>query len=135
ESLISFSNAAFYQGRLLSVPEVALPGVGGTAEIAARAAEQGKDNVARLLERPVSFHFMDAGIYAQRRNRMEAEYIAHLVRGLFDKKECPTLGIVAFSEAQQGEIQDALERLAQTDPDFRDRLEAEYEREEDGQFA
>ncbi|HKS16192.1 MAG TPA: WGR domain-containing protein, partial [Planctomycetota bacterium] len=45
-----------------------------------------------------------------------------------------SVGVVAFSEAQQGEIEGALEALAAGDPDFRDRLEREYEREEDGQF-
>ncbi|HZL71041.1 MAG TPA: WGR domain-containing protein, partial [Planctomycetota bacterium] len=39
-----------------------------------------------------------------------------------------------FSEAQQGEIEGALEALAKEDAEFRDRLEREYEREEDGQF-
>ena len=46
-----------------------------------------------------------------------------------------TIGIVAFSEAQQNEIEDALNRLAREDADFREKLDAELEREEDGQFA
>jgi hypothetical protein len=45
------------------------------------------------------------------------------------------MGIVAFSEAQQDEIEGALQRLAQEDADFRDRLDAEWEREMDGQFV
>ena len=51
------------------------------------------------------------------------------------KEDCPSIGIVAFSEAQQAEIEDALSRLAETDKAFADRLEMEYEREADGQFA
>jgi len=46
-----------------------------------------------------------------------------------------SVGIIAFSEAQQGEIQDALGRLGREDSEFRDRLDAEFEREENGQFV
>src|SRR5437879_8629178 len=54
ESLISFSNRAFYAGRLLSVPEVALPAP-GLREIKVGHAEEGDDNVARVLDRAVGF--------------------------------------------------------------------------------
>jgi hypothetical protein len=46
-----------------------------------------------------------------------------------------SIGIIAFSESQQSEIEQALSRLANTDDDFRDRLDAEWEREEDNQFV
>jgi superfamily I DNA and/or RNA helicase len=85
--------------------------------------------------RPVSFHFMQHGVYEKRRNRAEAEYIAELVRALLTAEQHPTIGIVAFSEAQQDEIEAALQRLAAIDGDFQERLEAEFEREEDNQFA
>jgi predicted DNA-binding WGR domain protein len=134
ESLISFSNAAFYEGRLLTVPERALPAA-DLGEIAVGAPEEGEPNVARLLGRPVSFHFLEKGRYEARRNALEAAYIAHLVKALLLRPERPTIGIVAFSEAQQTQIETALERLAANDADFRGRLEQEYEREEDGQFA
>lgn len=148
ESLINFSNAAFYQGRLWTVPEVALPRP-EMSEILVGNPEAGFTNVDRLLERPVSFHFLEKGVYEQRRNTPEAEYIAQLVRGLLRSSDPPpspeseggergkrmSIGIIAFSEAQQGEIEQALQRLARTDDDFRPRLEAEWEREEDGQFV
>ncbi len=52
------------------------------------------------------------------------------------RRECGrSIGIVAFSEAQQDEIEAALQRLAQDDAEFRDRLDAEWEREIDGQFV
>jgi superfamily I DNA and/or RNA helicase/very-short-patch-repair endonuclease len=134
ESLISFSNAAFYQGRLLTVPEVALPPA-QVSEIVVKTPDEGFANAERLLERPVSFHFLEKGIYDQRRNSAEADYIAYLVRGLLAQQSGISIGIVAFSEAQQGEIEQALQRLARTDDVFRGRLEAEWEREEDGQFV
>ena len=134
ESLISFSNWAFYQGRLLTVPEEELA-TSGRNEIVANAAADGSAHADSLLERPVSFHFMEKGVYLNRRNRMEADYIAQMVRSLLNKPERRSIGIVAFSEAQQDEIESALDRLAKEDKAFSDLLEAEFVREVDDQYV
>src|SRR5262249_35885767 len=133
ESLISFSNRAFYEGRLLTVPEVMLPAL-GLGEIRVQESAQGLAIVEQLLGRPVSYRFLANGIYQQRRNTQEADYIAHLVQGLLTLDTGLSIGIIAFSEAQQSEIEAALGRLADKDRNFRDRLDAELEREQDGQF-
>lgn len=134
ESLISFSNAAFYDGELLTVPErTAMQGQ--REEIRAKASEAGFENARLLLDRPVSFHFMEDARYESRRNIAEASYVAQLVRGLLFSETRPSIGVVAFSEAQQGQIELALERLAAVDKEFGARLEEEYEREEDSQFS
>lgn len=133
ESLISFSNRAFYHGKLLTVPEERLPGA-LEGELRATSADDAERFVEPLLERPISFHFLAHGLYENRRNRPEAEYIARLVRELLRRETGLSLGVIAFSEAQQDEISSALNQLAQEDADFRRRLEAEYEREDDGQF-
>ena len=57
-----------------------------------------------------------------------------MVRELLRRETGLSLGIVAFSEAQQGEIESALERLAGEDPDFSTQLERKEAREDDGQF-
>ncbi|MCY2966317.1 MAG: AAA domain-containing protein, partial [Planctomycetota bacterium] len=132
ESLIAFSNQAFYNGRLLTVPDP-LPLSGGSTP--ADRLATGSQGVELLLSRPVSFHFLQQGVYEKRRNRQEAETIARLVAGLLERSPELTIGVIAFSEAQQSEIDSALERLAQADPEFRRRLEAEREREIDGQFV
>lgn len=134
ESLISFSNWKFYDGRLLTVPEDRIsdklrPAIEITRE------EQAPSGAQTLLERAVSFHFLPNAIYDNRRNRGEAEYIAAMVRELIGEPGGKTVGVVAFSESQQGEIQEALLRLAAEDAEFATRLEAEYEREDDGQFV
>jgi predicted DNA-binding WGR domain protein/DNA polymerase III delta prime subunit len=135
ESLISFSNWAFYQGRLLTVPEGRLPR-SNQAPLVATEATHGADAAAAVLDRAVSFHFMEGGVYDKRRNRREADYVAELVRELLARGEAgPSLGIVAFSEAQQDEIEGALQRLAEEDRGFAVRLEAELDREDDGQFV
>ncbi len=134
ESLISFSNWAFYDGRLLTVPEEHLPPPDRTA-LLAKASEDAVHGAAELRQRPVSFHFMEHGVYDKRRNRAEADYIAQLVRDLLASKNGLSIGVVAFSEAQQTEIEGALERLAQSDSTFRRSLDVDLEREVDGQFV
>lgn len=128
ESLISFSNWRFYNGRLLTVPE------------------------ETLRAKPISFHFMEHGCYESRTNRVEAEHIACLVRELLcgsattessdafslnraSLPKNPTIGVIAFSEAQQSQIESALSRLADEDRDFAEKLDAEFAREDDGQFV
>jgi hypothetical protein len=133
ESLISFSNAAFYQGRLLTVPEETRL-TPATGALRTDVGEEPEVGVAGLLERAVSFHFLEHGVYQKRRNPAEAEYIARLVRGLLAQQTGRSIGIVAFSESQQEEILGALQRVAQEDKQFREQLEAEFEREENGQF-
>jgi DNA polymerase III delta prime subunit len=134
ESLISFSNWAFYDGRLLTVPEESLPAADRKPIVVAQPS-QAEWGAHELLGRSISFHRIQHGVYDKRRNRAEADYIAQLVRELL-RRECGrSIGIVAFSEAQQDEVEGALQRLAQDDADFRDRLDAEWEREIEGQFV
>jgi len=139
ESLIGFSNWAFYQGRLLTVPEEQV--AGAEAPAADPGSGQGSgdggdgDAVTRLLARPLSHHLVADGLYENRRNRAEAAYVARLVRGLLAQPVRRSIGVVAFSVAQQGEIEAALDDLAGEDPVFAERLEAEWEREEDGQLV
>ncbi len=134
EALISFSNAAFYSGNLFTIPD-RQRALSGRPELRVTATDQSAANVDALLERSISYHFLEHGIYDQRRNPSEAAYIAGLVRGLLQRGTGLSLGIVAFSEAQQSEIEDALGSLAETDADFATRLEADYTREENDQFC
>ena len=134
ESLISFSNWKFYDGRLLTVPEEEIAHQKRDPIIAKTPADAQIGSRA-LLERSVSFHFTEHGVYTNRRNTGEAEYIAELVRELLSSGNGKTIGVVAFSEAQQTEIEEALNRLASDDKLFANRLEAEFDREEDGQFV
>ncbi|HEX3624097.1 MAG TPA: AAA domain-containing protein [Verrucomicrobiae bacterium] len=134
ESLISFSNAAFYSGNLYTIPD-RRRAMDNQTEILVTAAEQGTANVDALLARSISFHFMEHGIYEDRTNPVEAAYIAQLVRGLLKREDHLSVGIVAFSEAQQTEIESALSLLGDEDSDFAARLETEYAREENGVFC
>jgi predicted DNA-binding WGR domain protein len=134
ESLISFSNAAFYSGNLFTIPDRQRTRDQQT-EIKVTAADQGKVNVEALLARSISFHFMENGVYEERTNPSEASYIAQLVRGVLQGDSKLSIGVVAFSEAQQTELEHALGRLADEDSDFAARLESEYVREENDVFC
>jgi AAA domain/REase_MTES_1575 len=150
EALISFSNSAFYGGRLATIPDRVPPGradawtvlsAGTAAGTAARGgsgtASGGGDGLAEvtgaLLAGSITAVRVLDGVYSRRTNPAEASWIAHLVRELLGRETGDSIGIVAFSEAQQGEIERALERLAQEDPVFGDRYEAELSRTVDGQ--
>ncbi|HKU38094.1 MAG TPA: AAA domain-containing protein [Polyangiales bacterium] len=133
EALISFCNDAFYLGRLLTIPTPA--NQEASAEIRASEAEDGKRGAHEALARAVSFHRLERSPYENRRNPKEARYIAQLVRELLAQGSGASLGIVAFSEAQQDEIERALNQLAAEDAAFRSALDAELEREEDEQFC
>ncbi|MEL1263236.1 AAA domain-containing protein [Pseudoxanthomonas putridarboris] len=135
ESLISFSNAAFYDGRLVTIPDRRRER--SDADAAALRSDQADAGVAgagALLRRAVSFHHLADGVYAGRRNAAEARYIAQMVRELLRRETGLSIGIVAFSEAQQDEIETALAALAGEDADFALRLEREFVREDDDQF-
>lgn len=134
ESLISFSNAAFYNRNLLTIPDHVIPSE-DLSEIKANSAENALSNIQALHDRSISYHFMEHGVYEKRTNVAEAEYIALLIKTLLDDDRKQSIGVVAFSQEQQNEIENALIRLTANDPDFENRLEEEYQRQEDGQFV
>ena len=134
ETLISFSNHAFYEGSLLTVPDRAIH---HRERIPVRvdgpqAAAQGAES---LFDRSISFHQLTGSVYEKRINPGEAAYIAHLVRQVLRRGAPESIGIVAFSLEQQHAIEDALESLAAGDADFARLLEEAYNRIENDQFT
>jgi predicted DNA-binding WGR domain protein len=134
EALIGFSNAAFYAGNLFTIPDRELP-TGAPGPLTVDGPQCAAKHLSALLSRPVSFHLMNRSPYAERRNAGEAAYIAAMVREILRSGTRMSLGIVAFSEAQQRAIESALDELASNDPELASELEAAYAREEDDQFC
>jgi superfamily I DNA and/or RNA helicase len=148
EALISFSNAAFYQGRLATIPD-RLPAVPAppwtvradipVATEASDEARAGAPIAARIVDGILAGSITSVrvadGVYVRRTNPAEARWIAGLVRELLDRETGKSIGIVAFSEAQQGEIERALDELGEQDPEFGARYEAEQLRTRDDQDA
>ncbi|MEV5960215.1 AAA domain-containing protein [Kribbella sp. NPDC051952] len=133
EALISFSNAAFYQGRLATIPD-RLPAAAAPPWTVRSDSPVG-DVCDGVLAGSITAVRLVDGVYVRRTNPGEARYIAELVRELLARETGQSLGIVAFSEAQQGEIERALDELAETDPVFGARYEAEQVRTQDDQDA
>lgn len=101
ESLIGFSNGAFYSGRLQPVPSH--PSTGS------------KQPPVRLIR-------VD-GIYEDRGNRAEAGAAANLAAELLASPKPPSIGIACFNVTQRDLILDALEQKALEDPNFAGQLE------------
>lgn len=135
EALISFSNAAFYDGRLVTIPDRLLEkNSGDGATVRSDQADAGVLGADMLMASPISFHKLADGVYVDRSNVSEARYIALSVREMLRRETGLSLGIVAFSEAQQSAIETALDALANEDADFAAQLEREYVREDEDQF-
>ncbi|MBL0748356.1 AAA domain-containing protein [Nocardioides baculatus] len=137
EALIQFSNAAFYEGRLATVPD-RVPMAEGRPRLTvtrgeAPDPEQVRTTTDAVLDRSISVIRVSDGVYTRRTNPAEARWVAELTRDLLLRGTGLTLGIVAFSEAQQTEIENALAALADSDPAFAVAYETEVDREEDGQ--
>ncbi len=134
ETLISYSNHAFYGANLLTIPDRSIH----TAEKTAISVQQPSDalfNINALFDRSISYHHIPNGTYAKRGNSAEAAYIAHLVRELLFRNTKESIGIVAFSQEQQHSIERALEALCVNDKRFDELLEDATERTDEGQFT
>ena len=134
ETLISYSNHAFYEANLLTIPDRTIHQK-ERAAIEAAKPEDAAQYADALFDRSISFHFHPNSVYEKRNNLDEANYIAHLVRELLKRRIKESIGIVAFSQEQQGTIEDALTSLAAADKEFELLLEEAYTRTEDEQFT
>jgi very-short-patch-repair endonuclease len=105
ESLIRFSNAAFYHNRLQTMPN------------------SQKDTNA--------FEWVSvAGTWEKRRNHAEAEKVVELVTQLLEKPVHPSIGIITFNSEQRDLIQSKLDAKARYDSDFAIKYEREKARKE-----
>ncbi|HEY3001069.1 MAG TPA: AAA domain-containing protein, partial [Kribbellaceae bacterium] len=127
EALISYSNSAFYGGRLATVPD-RLPAHAAPPWTLRSDSAALAEVCDSLLAGSITAVQLVDGIYVRRTNPAEARWIAGLVRELLTRRTGKSLGIVAFSEAQQGEIERALDELAEADPEFGALYEAEQVR-------
>jgi superfamily I DNA and/or RNA helicase/predicted DNA-binding WGR domain protein len=125
ESLIGFSNAAFYKGDLLTIPDKHLD----------KEKNIDEDHEAELhwLDDVISFHHQKDAVYTKRKNNAEASYIAEMLKELLINKPELSVGIVAFSMEQQDNIERAIDGLAHQNKAFAEILEKAYTRTKDGQ--
>jgi predicted DNA-binding WGR domain protein/DNA polymerase III delta prime subunit len=133
ETLISFSNHAFYEAGLFTIPDRTIHHTDKLA-IEVLKPKEAAQHADALFDRSISFHFLPNAVYEKRVNTDEAEYIAQLVKALLLRNVKESIGIVAFSQEQQQTIEDALTSLAAKDKDFEQKLEDAWGRTEEEQF-
>lgn len=111
QELIDFSNYAFYNASLRIAPNLS------------------RNSRQRPIER-----YKVPGCWIDRRNPVEAQKIAELVRDIFKtRKNRESIGIITFNSEQQSCIADAIDRLASADHAFREALAKERTRLEAGE--
>jgi predicted DNA-binding WGR domain protein len=133
ETLISFSNHAFYEANLLTIPDKTIHHTEKKSIEVIKPQEAAKHADA-LFDRSISFHFLPESVYEKRINTDEADYIAYMVKTLLSRKVKESIGIVAFSQEQQEAIENALTQLASKDKAFEQELEDAWGRTEEDQF-
>lgn len=134
ETLISYSNHAFYKANLFTIPDK-VEHHEEKSRIEIHEPKDAENNVFSLYDRSISFHHFSKAVYESRTNVQEANYIAQLVRKLLLSNAKESIGIVAFSQEQQHAIEDALSSLAAGDSLFEKLLEEAYDRYEDDQYV
>ncbi|WEK37017.1 MAG: AAA domain-containing protein [Candidatus Pseudobacter hemicellulosilyticus] len=134
ETLISYSNHAFYEAGLLTIPDRTIHHIDKPL-LQVQQVEESSRYAGLLLQDSISFHYLPNAIYASRGNIQEAKYIAGMLRELLLKGVEESIGIVAFSLEQQGIIEAAINELAEKDRNLEALLEQAYNRKEDGQFT
>ena len=133
ETLISFSNHAFYEAALLTIPDKTIHHT-EKKSIEISKPQEAAAHADALFDRSISFHFLPNSVYEKRINTDEADYIAHMVKTLLQRKIKESIGIVAFSQEQQEAIENALTKLAANDKAFEQLLEDAWGRTEEDQF-
>ncbi|MGN5476588.1 hypothetical protein ACTMU2_04850 [Cupriavidus basilensis] len=125
ESLISFSNAAFYDGRLVTIPDRALEQAEDEAPpLRSDREDAGIAGTDALLARPVSFHWLADGVYADRRNAPEAAYIARTVREMLRRETRLSLGIGGVFRGAAGRHRVSARRVGRRRRGLRDAARA-----------
>jgi len=106
ESLIAFSNHAFYGSDLVLFPSPH----------------------KRTEEYGVQYSRVPRGCFVNRRNMEEAKIISDAVREHFRRRPEETLGVVAMSSEQSQQIERAIETLAKEDLEFQRQLDQDATR-------
>ena len=134
ESLISFSNSAFYSGNLFTIPDrQRFTGLQAELRVTDHRTGGRERRGAARSQHQFSLHGEWPLPGSQKPERSGLHRAAR--PGVARRETGLSIGVVAFSEAQQTEIEDALNQLAEEDSAFAARLEAEYVREENDQFC
>ena len=99
ESLIAFSNAKFYNNKLITFPS----------------------NCEKMINNGVEFFYVEEGRYdrgGRKGNALEAKKVAELVFQHFKENPDRSLGVIAFGEVQQYAIENEINKMRLEKPEF-----------------
>ena len=101
KELIEFSNKYFYNSELITVPSKDI---------------QNFDS-KNIYDKSITFDYVENGVYKDRKNNKEAVLIAKKIKEI-KETSTDTIGVVAFSQAQQKEIEAEILKLQLSDSEF-----------------
>jgi len=111
EELISFSNYAFYDGKLIVSPNKEIPN-----------------------KPPIEYIVCEDGMWENRRNEAEAKKVIELIKkSIRLKKPHDTIGVITFNTQQRNLIEDYLDEELFNNKRYAKRLQQEMNRFEDGE--
>lgn len=111
EELISFSNYAFYNGKLL---------VTSLAE--------------RTTEKPIERIKIENGMWIDKKNEQEAKEVVKLVKQILNtRKNNETIGVITFNSSQMNLIEDLIEKEKMIDSNFATQMLVEENRMDHGE--
>ncbi len=111
EELISFSNYAFYDGKLLVSP-----------------------NKTQPKKPPIEYLICEDGLWENRQNVAEAKKVIELIKKVIRQKDKDeTIGVITFNTQQRNLVEDLLDEEMFSNARYRRRLEHELNRIEDGE--
>ena len=130
-----FSNAAFYSRKLLTVPDVTQDAVKALIEVCRRKPAT-LTSPSSLIASASFIICLQWYVRGSSKPACEAgSYRAVGARNFEDEKQARAWALWHSLEAQQSEIESALNTLASQDSEFDESLQAEFTREEDEQFC
>jgi len=123
EGLIAFSNRQYYNGRLFTFPDISNEDKedqisSNETDISDQEKLENYSNIDDLTA--IDFRYIKEGVKVKAKNVIEADFVAQAIINHYKSNQKYgtnySLGIVAFSVAQQETIRSALEKLIKKDP-------------------
>ncbi|GAG24931.1 unnamed protein product, partial [marine sediment metagenome] len=138
EGLIAFSNQQYYNGRLFTFPDISNEEKGDQiSSIETEISDQEKlENYSNIDDlTAIDFRYIKDGVKFKAKNVIEADFVAQAIINHYKGNQKYgtnySLGIVAFSVAQQETIRSALEKLIRKEPSIESIMNKD---EEEGLF-
>ena len=138
EGLIAFSNQQYYNGRLFTFPDISNEDQGDQKiSIETQTSDEEKlENYSNINDlTAIYFRYIKDGVKVKAKNVIEADFVAQAIINHYKSNQKYgtnySLGIVAFSVAQQETIRSALEKLIRKEPSIESIMNKD---EEEGLF-